>query len=305
MLGKNLRTKRIDDPIWKSILEQTFSHFLAFFFPDADEVFDLDKGFDYLDKEFETLFPPEPNNKGVRYVDKLVKVHMIGGGEQYVLCHIEVQSKRGKGDLAVRMFEYFYKIYDKYKVPITAIAILADGNKSYRPSTYVQEFMGTKLIYTFNSYKIINQNEELLRADPNPFAVVVLTSLMAIKHKEISDEQLKSIKHDLYEEMMKRKMEKSVRQGVYDFLTYYVRFENPDILRIFEQEVEQKQERSATVGTREYLLEKAKNEGIVLERSKAEFEKRRIALEFKKLEVSVANISKATGLPVEEIEKLK
>jgi len=163
---------------------------------------------------------------------------MLGGGEQFVLCHIEVQSKKGKGDLPLRMFEYFYKIYDKYKIPITAIAILADENRNYRPVLYRQEFMGTELIYKFNSYKIIEQSEEALRADPNPFAVVALTALMAIKHKDRDDEQLKDIKHDLYEEMMKRKMEKSVRQGIYDFLSYYVQFENPDMMRNFEKEIE-------------------------------------------------------------------
>jgi hypothetical protein len=39
-----------------------------------------------------------------------------------------------------------------------------------------------------------------LRRDFNPFAVVVLTSLMAIKYKDISDEEWKDIKHDLYDE---------------------------------------------------------------------------------------------------------
>ena len=47
-----------------------------------------------------------------------------------MLCHVEVQSSKGKGDLAERMFQYLYKISDRYKVPVTAIAILADGNKS-------------------------------------------------------------------------------------------------------------------------------------------------------------------------------
>ena len=38
----------------------------------------------------------------------------------------------------------------------------------------------------------------------------------------------------------------------------------------FEEEVENKLGRSITVGTREYLLEKAKNEGVMLERSRAQ-----------------------------------
>lgn len=45
----------------------------------------------------------------------------------------QVQSQKGKGDLAERMCTC-YRINDKYRVPVTAIAIFADGNKSYRPT---------------------------------------------------------------------------------------------------------------------------------------------------------------------------
>ncbi|WP_164126138.1 hypothetical protein [Sphingobacterium luzhongxinii] len=230
-------SRRVDDPLWKSILEQTFSHFLQFMFPDADQVFDLNRPFDYLDKEFESLFPPEGNGKGIRYVDKLVKVFLKDGSEQFVLCHVEVQSSRGKGDLAERMYQYFYKISDRYKVPVTAIAILADSNKNYRPTVYIQQFMGTVLRYDFNCYKVLDQDETTLRANANPFSVVVLTALLAILHKNTTDEELKGIKHDLYEEMIKRKMDKNTRQGLYNFLTYYVSFDNQGSLSIFEEEI--------------------------------------------------------------------
>ena len=82
--------------------------------------------------------------------------------------------------------------------------------------------MGTSLRYDFNSYKILDQDEALLRANGNPFSVVVLTTLLAIVNKNISDEALKDIKHDLYEEMMKRKMDKKTRQGLYDY--HYLNF---------------------------------------------------------------------------------
>lgn len=67
----------VDDPLWKSVLEQTFVHFLTFFFPEADKIFDLSKKFVYLDKELQSMFPPKPHNKGVRYVDKLVRVSLV------------------------------------------------------------------------------------------------------------------------------------------------------------------------------------------------------------------------------------
>lgn len=299
------KRRRVDDPLWKSILEQTFADFLRFIFPDADVVFDLRRPFDYLDKEFEQLFPPESNGKGVRYVDKLVKVYLKDGNKQFVLCHVEIQSSKGNGDLAERMFRYFYRIWDRYKVPITAIAILADENAGYRPAVYTQKFMGTSLRYDFNSYKILEKDESELRANENPFSVIVLTALLAIKNEKISDEGLKAIKHDLYDEMIKREMDRDTRQGLYDFLTYYVSFDNEEVLSIFEEEIKTKIGRSDTMGTQEYLLDKAEKKGI----RKGKIEGKReeaiaIALEFKKMGLPIIDIAKGTGLSVEEIEKL-
>lgn len=177
------------------------------------------------------------NGKGVRFVDQLVKVYLKDGGEKYVLCHIEVQSSKGKGDLAERMFHYYYKVYDKYKAPITTIAILVDESSNYNPSSYKVEFMGTIIHYNFNCYKILDQIESALRDDSNPFAVVVLTTLLAIKNKKVSDEKLKDIKLGLYDEMMKREMDKKTRQGLYNFLTYYVRFNNQENFIIFHRNI--------------------------------------------------------------------
>lgn len=320
------KLRRVDDPLWKSILEQTFADFLRFMFPEAELLFDLNKPFEYLDKEFETLFPPEKSNKGKRFVDKLVKVYMKGGGEQFIFCHIEVQSNKGNNDLEKRMFEYYYKITDRYQVPVCAIAILTDENKHYKPKLYVQSFLGTSLKYEFNYYKILSQNEEDLRSNPNPFAVVVLTAYLAIVYNHVTDQELKDIKHDLYEQMMKRDMEKSTRQGIYDFLAYYVSFEDQEIFIKFEQEIDTKLGRSTTMGTREYLLDKAKREGQEQERGlaavrikKLEAEKEKLEAEREKAEVEkfesatkmlnsgfdVAMICDILSLTPEQVEKLK
>ncbi|MCS3553583.1 hypothetical protein [Sphingobacterium sp. JUb21] len=155
-----------------------------------------------------------------------------------------------------------------------------------------------------------------LRDDSNPFAVVVLTTLLAIKNKKVSDEKLKDIKLGLYDEMMKREMDKKTRQGLYNFLTYYVRFNNQENFIIFEQEIEKKLGRNSIMGTHEYLLDKAEKEGIAkgrleeraklkVEKQKAEHEKAiSVALEFKKMGLPIADIAKGTGLSIEEVEKL-
>ena len=63
-----------DDSLWKAILEDIFDDFLRFFFENADEIFDMNRGFEFLDKELEQLFPIQENDFNPKYVDKLVKV---------------------------------------------------------------------------------------------------------------------------------------------------------------------------------------------------------------------------------------
>ncbi|WP_257669583.1 hypothetical protein [Parapedobacter tibetensis] len=256
---------RQDDRLWKAVLEHVFRHFLLFFFPASKDLFDFRRGFVYLDKEMDELFPEhrQGGNKGVRYVDKLVKVFLKDGGERFILTHVEVQSQKGKGDLARRMADYYIKLREKYKVPITAVAILGDGNKNYRPSGYEEGLLGTKLTYEFTSYKILDQDEAALRADRNPFSVVVLTALMAIRRKGVDDDTLRGIKRDLYFEMKGRKMPKHTRAGIYDFLKYYVSFVDPNQFIIFESETSEIEGRSTeAMGTTEYLLDKAEKQGI-------------------------------------------
>ncbi|WP_353125307.1 hypothetical protein [Parapedobacter pyrenivorans] len=226
---------RQDDRLWKAVLEHVFPYFLKFFFPDAAGIFDFSKGFEYWDKELDELFPEHRRggSRGVRYVDKLVKVFLKDGGEQFILCHIEVQSQKGRRDLAKRMADYYIKLRERYKVPVTAVAILGDGNKNYRPSGYEEGLLGTRLTYEFTSYKILDQDEAALRTDPNPFAVVILTALLAIKQKNADDELLRNIKRDLYHEMKGRKMPKYARAGIYDFLKYYVSFEDSNQFAMF------------------------------------------------------------------------
>ena len=62
-----------NDTLWKGILENVYEDFLRFFFKDADKLFDIEKGFQFLDKELEQLFPAD-DLESPKFVDKLVKV---------------------------------------------------------------------------------------------------------------------------------------------------------------------------------------------------------------------------------------
>ena len=287
-----------DDTLWKSILEEIFDDFLFFFFPDADKLFDLTKGFEYLDKELEQLFPPEQNEYATRYVDKLVKVFTLTGSEQWILIHIEVQGYNDK-HFAQRMFTYFYRIFDKYNKPITAFAIFTEENKQFKPNVFEQEFLGTRLRYEFNIYKVIDQSEEELSQSNNPFAQVILTVLAAIKSKGLEEEEVFNIKIELTRRLLSKNIPKNKIRAIMNFLRYYIHFENPEMNLKFDKEIDEITQNKKTMGIEEFLLDRAEKKGI--EKGRIEVVKSLL----KNTDFDDDRIASLIGISLESVKEIK
>lgn len=215
--------------------------------------------------------------------------------------HVEVQGQYHR-DFGSRMFTYFYRILDKYKRPILAYAIFTEASTKVRPDHFSIDFMGTRLHYTFNAYKIAEQSDEMLLANNNPFALVVLTAKTALAGKEIKnslerDELLLALKVNLARLLFSKQIAKEKIRGLMNFLKYYVRFENQEINVKFEREVRYLTERSSTMGIEDFLLDRAKKEG----EKKSKYA---IAREMKKEGLPIEQIAKFTKLSAEEIAKL-
>jgi len=248
-----------DDTLWKGILENLSEDFMRFFFKDADVLFDMANGFQFLDKELEQLFPME-NSESPKFVDKLIKVFTKTGREEWILCHVEIQGYDDR-DFAKRMFTYFYRILDKYGKPVTAIAIFTDANKNFHPQVYEYEYLGTKNTFQFNTYKILDQDEKQLAEDDNPFAVVILTVLLALKKKKLNDESLYNLKYTLAKNLFQKKIPKKKIDDLLIFLQLYVRFADSEYNVKFEKVIEELTENKTTMGIREMVMERVKKEG--------------------------------------------
>jgi hypothetical protein len=168
------------DSPWKEALERWFPEFLAFFFPAIHAAIDWSRGHEMLDTELQQVV--RDAEMGRRHVDKLIKVWRGDGAEVWVLIHVEVQSQHDD-DFPQRMYVYNYRLFDRYNRVVVSLAVLADENGEWRPSRFRASLWGCTAGLEFPVVKLLDwaDSESNLEANPNPFAVVVLTHLHTLR----------------------------------------------------------------------------------------------------------------------------
>ena len=304
-----------DDSLWKAILEDIFDDFLRFFIPNAEELFDFSRPFEFLDKELEQILLVERDDFSPRYVDKLVKVFTKVGEEQWILVHIEVQGSTDKA-FSHRMFQYFYRIYDRYQRPITAFAILTDRNRRFKPEKFSQAYLGTSIDYKFNVYKVFEQDAEALGLSTNPFAMIVLTVLIALQKGKVTEEELLQQKVELLKRLVSKGFSRGKIEALMGFLKLYVRFGKRENDVKFDEAIELLLNKpKETMGIVEFVLERERRLGE--KRGLAKGEKKGVGkgIETQKLhfvntllaetDFDDAKIASLADVSVETVQKLR
>lgn len=246
------------DILWKGIMEDLFADFLHFFFADANRVFDVDRGFEFLDKELHEI-TPDSKVKHPRFVDKLVKIWYKDGTEKWLLVHIEVQGYMDKS-FPARMFTYFYRICDKFQQEITSLAIFTDEDDRYHPDRYEYNCFGTSLLFRFNTYKVKAQDKALLEQSNNPFATVILTVLNAIERKGGRPEQLLESSLELVRRLYEKQLPKEKIARLLLFISSYVDFGDSALLSKFEKEINIISKKTEHMGIIEQVIEMKQEE---------------------------------------------
>ena len=80
------------DSPWKEVIERYFPEFMAFYFPDAYAEIDWAKEHVFLDQELRAVV--QDAELGKRFVDRLVRVNVLNGGESWIYIHVEVQGTK-------------------------------------------------------------------------------------------------------------------------------------------------------------------------------------------------------------------
>ncbi len=276
------------DALWKGIIEDYPKEFIRYFYVKADEIFDFEKGIEFLDKELEQLFP-ESEQKG-RRADKLIKIYRKDGTELWMLLHIEVQGYEDES-FALRMFIYYYRIFDKFNRPIEAIALFTDDNKKYRPFEYHAKCIETEVTYRYKSFKLKDYSVENLYRGDNPLSYV----LMAARHSIsiMDDKRRYAFIIDLYRRLWTENFDKHYIRRIFNFVQYHTELKDSILNEQLQSSlnlIHLENKNNMAFGLIERINEDLYNQGI--EKS---IEKERIKL-YKAVQTALT-----LGLPVSQV----
>jgi predicted transposase YdaD len=177
----NPSTDDYDTP-WKDALTRYFPEFMEFYFADAHREIDWARPHVFLEQELAQVV--RDAELGRRRVDKLVRVFLRDGAEQWVFVHIDVQGRYEK-QFAERVFVYNYRIYDCYRRPVASLVLLADNRAHWKPASFGYKLLGCEVGIRFPAVKLNDYAERVddLLALPNVFALVTAAHLLTQQTK--------------------------------------------------------------------------------------------------------------------------
>jgi len=291
------------DLLWKSIIEDVMADLLLFVDPEIGKELNLDRGFEFLDKELVEVYP-EAEQSNSRVVDKLVKVFLQDGSERWILLHVEVQRNKGK-EFPARMFEYFVRLHRRGQ-PVAAIAVLTGVDGKERMGVYEERCLWTCVRYEYKTLRIADYTDDELAASMNPFAAVMLVAKEALLQVRGTDEEKDSALLEQKMLMVRLLNEKAAIFGeqklkaIKYFLYNYVVFKNPETNRKFIEASDKEFDKtSITMGIVEQMHKIERQEGVQEGLEKA-VQKLLIKSEF-----SPEQIAQLMDVPVTLVKKIK
>lgn len=310
--NKRPRPRKQNDELLKGAFEENFIDFLRFLYPNADDIFDFSRAIEFMDKELLAIIPDRERKKGKRIADLLAKVYLKDRTEKYIMLNTEIEGGND-AEFAKRIYQYNYRIRDRYGIPLATIAVYTGSRNQPKPSEYIDVVLDTSIRFRYRAYHIFDHSEEELLAMDNIFAFVVLACQKALLEGKVPDEELGEDRLSIAKTLIGYNYDKDRITNFLIFLKNFLYINNSKINSKFDQEIIQLTGGSVDMSVIEIVKkqerQQGRQQGRLEERAKAEAEKLaeklKSALKFKNMGIPVKDIAEGLGLTVEQVEKLK
>lgn len=228
-------SKITKDQLWKAIIEELFDSFLRFFYSQYIDQIDIDRGFEFLEKELQSLYPKSESKN--RRADKLVKVWLKNGKEQWILIHVEVQGYSDK-EFSERVYNMHSRIRDRYHRPVSILIIYTDDSPTFHPKEYREDCFGTECSLKFSTHKLLNHPPETHKNSNNPFSIVMEMAWYALKKNKLSEEHYVEVGKKIVRKLVRKGFDSMTIRSIVEFIRYYVSFENSKIFNKFNKAID-------------------------------------------------------------------
>ena len=166
-------SERIDhDQLFKLLLTEFFTEFVALFFPVLAAQIEPDS-LEFLDKELFTDIAAGSSHEA----DIIVKAR-VRGSEAFFIIHVEAQSTSDT-NFGERMFLYFARLYEKYRLPIYPI-VLFSYDTPHKAAAFRHTVRVADLLTLNFRYRVIQLNRlswrKFMRQD-NPIAGALMAKM--------------------------------------------------------------------------------------------------------------------------------
>ncbi|SEL41220.1 RpnC/YadD family protein [Parapedobacter koreensis] len=213
-------------------------------------------------------------------------------GDTFIL-HLEIQRKN-ESNMAIQMADYWILLHQLYKLPIRQYVLYIGPERMNMPDRL--DLPNFSFRYTLMSFSDLPYDLFINAEQTEIKMLAILGNLGNADAYEVTESIVRAIDRE--------KAPVSEKQKRINQLRIIAQ------LRKFTPQLEKAMLKAASFfkEERDPFYKRGEAKGIEKERAKAEAEKlaekRKIALEFKNLGVSIADIAKGTGLSIEEVEKL-
>ncbi len=144
------------DGAWKEALRWHLKEFIELCFPLVASLIDWTSEPEWLDKEIGQIIGRSGRRN--QEVDLLFKVRLFDGRDQWILCHLEIQSSY-EADFIARIDLYNSGLKWLFQQEVLTLVILTDLNSGWRPSEYHFEFGGYGTDRRFPVCKVLDHLE--------------------------------------------------------------------------------------------------------------------------------------------------
>ena len=243
-----------------------------------------------------------PDNKSQgRIADKLARIKTINGHYQWVLFHTEIQGKPDK-HFDKRMFQMFYRIYDRFDQEVVSLAILTDASESFRPGQFTLGRSGTTNHFQYNTFKLKDYKPHELLKGNNPFGFMLMAAWYHLFGGK-TDQQKLDNKMTCLRLLFAAGLPKADTRKLMNFIMFYTQFDDKTFMRKLELNIKEEFQKEGKAMTIEeavnwHLKEEGKAEG------KTEG-KEEVVLNAIKKGLDTAFIAELTGLSQDTIEQIR